>query len=294
MLPIIFIHNRNNDYLSVSLWKVRQTNPDSEIILIGDSQNAHFGMMVTHVHKKQFSKGADQLARHFVNFSTNPHDFELICLQRWMILEEYMKAKGMDSCLYIDSDVLLFDDVSGDSKRFSSFGMTVAGISGHTNFINRLDVLSKFCRFIHMAYQDEKAIARLKERYEIFRLTNPAGGISDMTFFTDFRESYPDLVLDIGVPIEEKMFDITITYTKDVEAENGLKRIYFEARRPFVNGSNGLKIEMRSLHFQGDSKQYMLQMAAIEDFTFKILYAANRILVLIQKILNKFLTQIPQ
>ena len=114
MLPIIFIHNRNNDYLSVSLWKVRQTNPDSEIILIGDSQNAHFGMMVTHVHKKQFSKGADQLARHFVNFSTNPHDFELICLQRWMILEEYMKAKGMDSCLYIDSDVLLFDDVFGN------------------------------------------------------------------------------------------------------------------------------------------------------------------------------------
>jgi hypothetical protein len=287
MQPIIFIHNRNNDYLPISLWKVRQSNPDSEIILIGDGQNAHFSAIVKHVHKKDYSVAANAFAKKFKNFSTNPFDFELICLQRWMILEEYLKANQIENCLYIDSDVLLFDQIESDAKRFSAYGMTVAGISGHCNFISGTATLSSFCRFIENAYKDQNAIQILDDKYKIFRQTHPAGGISDMTFFTEFREANPGKVLDIAEPLDAKMFDITITYTKDTIESNGIKVLTWNQGRPYTKNLNNEVIEMRSLHFQGDSKKYMLQMANIQDFTFSCLLQTNKFIILIQKIWNK-------
>jgi hypothetical protein len=275
--------------LPISLWKARQSNPDSEIVLIGDGQNAHFSAIVKHVHKKDYSVSANAFAKQFKNFSTNPHDFELICLQRWMILEEYLKANQIENCLYIDSDVLLFDQIESDAKRFSAFGMTVAGISGHSNFISGIATLSAFCRFIEYSYKSQIEIQLLEEKYKIFRQTHPGGGISDMTFFTEFREANPGIVLDIAEPQERKMFDITITYTKATIEENGIKAITWKEGRPFAKNLQNAEIEMRSLHFQGDSKKYMLQMANIQDFTFNCLIKTNILIILFQKIWNKLI-----
>jgi len=289
MLPIIFIHNRNSDYLPISLWKARQSNPYSEIILIGDGQNAHFSALVKHIHKGRYSVAANNFANKFKNFSTNPSHFELICLQRWMILEEYLKANQIENCLYIDSDVLLFDDIQSDAERFSKYGMTVAGISGHSNFISGTDTLSSFCKFIESAYSDQNSINQLEEKYKFFKQTHPAGGISDMTFFTEFRTANPGKVCDISEPMEGKMFDITITYTKDCKEENGLKSLTWKDKRPFTRNKDGQEIEMRSLHFQGASKKYMLQMANIQDFTFRCLLHINKFIIIIQKIWNKLI-----
>lgn len=287
MLPIIFVHNRNHSYLPISLWKARETNPKSDVILLGDGQNAHLGSMVHHFHHSRFSKRANELGKVFVNFSTNPSDFELICLQRWLILLEFMEESQIDQCLYLDSDVLLFDEMAGDAQRFQNYGMTVAGISGHTNFIQKRDVLARFCRHILNAYTQPDAIAFLEDKYKAFRLSHQAGGISDMTFFTEFRSANPNLVLDISEPIEGKMFDITITYTHGVKSENGIKKLTWEENRPFAESLSGDKLEMRSLHFQGDSKRYMRQMAGNKSLTFQTLYQLNRGYLVGQKIYNK-------
>jgi hypothetical protein len=289
MMPIVFIHSFNHDYLSISLWKAKETNPDAEIFLIGDLWNAHFGGLVTHIPQKKYSKGATELARNFVNFSTNPSDFELVCLQRWMILEEFMKERNFEKCLYIDSDVLLFDDIRSDAERFSTFGMTVAGISGHTNFIQDRNVLSDFCQWIQSAYSSSLKIKEAEEKYKEFCKTHSAGGISDMTYFTEFRIAHPSKILDISEPMDGKMFDITITYTKGVKSENGIKALTWRKEKPWVIDENGSEIELRSLHFQGDSKQYMLQMARISSLPFRTLFYINNTLILIQKGIRKIL-----
>lgn len=287
MLPIIFIHNRNHSYLPLSLWNTRQTNPKSDVILLGDRENAHFGSFVHHFHHRQFARQANELQNVFVNFSTNPSDFELICLQRWMILLEFLEANQIDQCLYLDSDVLLFDEIGSDAQRFQNFGMTVAGISGHTNFIYGRETLALFCRHILDAYVQPDGIAMLEDKYKLFRLSHQAGGISDMTFFTEFRASNPDLVLDISEPIESKMFDITITYTHGVKAEGGIKKLIWRENKPYAELLNGSEVEMRSLHFQGDSKLYMPQMVGNQPLSFQALYQLNKGYLLGQKIWNK-------
>ena len=291
MLPIIFIHSRNHNYLPLSLLKAKESNPGSDVILLGDGQNAHLGSIVHHFHHLKYAKQATELAKVFVNFSTNPSDFELICLQRWMILLDFLDENKIDQCLYLDSDVLLFDEMVSDAQRFQTYGMTVAGISGHTNFIHGRNTLERFCKHIQNAYTQPEARLILEDKYKVFRQYHEAGGISDMTFFTEFRAENPVSILDISEPIEGRMFDITITYTHGVKAENGIKKLTWEENRPYAESLTGDEIEMRSLHFQGDSKRYMKQMAGNLSVTGESLYQLNTQYVLGQKVWNKLIRQ---
>jgi hypothetical protein len=286
--PIIFIHHFNHSYLPLSLWQARKSNPDSEIILIGDGWNSHFDFLVEHVHASAYRKSADEFARHFQNFSTNPSDFERICIERWFILEEFMKARGIEQCLYLDSDILQFGNIEEDARRFSSFGMTVAGISGHSNFINRMEDLSEFCAFIRNAYTGENALQTLENKYKKFRETHEAGGISDMTFFTEYREEFPDRILDIGKPIEGMTYDIAMAYIEFSRNENGIKKVEKQndgRLQVFMRGEG--TVEMRSLHFQGEAKKYMKAHLFGTPLALEVIYRLNQFYLFGQKIWRK-------
>lgn len=290
MIPIIFIHNQNSSYLPLSLWQARKSNPETEVILIGDSGNAHFNYLVNHVDKSQYSKRADEFAKKFVNFSTNSHEFELICLQRWFILEEFMRQNNLEKCLYLDSDILLFGNVKSEIHRFRFFGMTIAGISGHSNYINDIEVLAEFCRFIEKAYETNEAIAVLEEKYRVFRETHEAGGISDMTFFVEFKEEFPDHIIDIGIPIQGKMYDISMNYIEYMNNSLGIKIIH-----PAKNGEVYLRhakhpvINMQTLHFQGDTKVHMKRHLFNYSFALDVIYNANKLFIMYQKVWKKTL-----
>lgn len=288
-VPIVLIHSFNHSYLPISLWKLRETNPESPVYLIGDGWNKHFAMWVKHEPMALYMEKANELRQKFKNFSTNPAEFELICLQRWLILESFMERHQIDSCLYLDSDVLVYDRLEKDFQRFSGYGMTVAGISGHSNFIQGRDTLRAFCRFIESAYSSEAKILELEEKYRRFRETHSAGGISDMTFFTEFREAYPGKVLDIAEPIAAKAFDITITYTKGMKEEQGLKKLSWKNGKPIAQTLDGMEVEMRSLHFQGASKSHMPAMAQIQSRWFPWFFAFNSAYLILQKAIRKLI-----
>lgn len=287
MLPIIFIHSGNHDYLPVSLVKARLTNPSNPIILLGDRLNAHFGSIVYHFSAKDYFKNAKLLADSFINFSTNPHEFELICLQRWLILLEFMEQNRIDKCLYLDSDVLIFDEIESDAHRFQNFGMTVTGISGHTNFIQNRDTLKSFCSYILKSYQEPGYEKILTEKYKEFQRTHEAGGISDMTYFTEFRATNINTILDVSYPLQGKAFDITVTYTHGFIPDQNRKKIEWKEGKPFATLLSGELVEMRSLHFQGSSKKWLKEMAQLNNTTFEALYTLNKGYTIAQKIWKK-------
>lgn len=291
MTPIVFIHSNNCDYLPLSLWKARESNPRQRVILLGDEKNRHFSGMVEHFYQKDFSRQSDQFTRHFVNFSTNSHDFELVCLQRWFVLKEFMESQGLDECLYMDSDVLLFADVDESKPRFNSQGMSICGISGHTNFVRKRSTLSAFCDFIHHAYAKPGGIAELEEKYRIFRQTHEAGGISDMTFFVEFQQAFPDQILDLSVPYEGQMYDIAMAYFPEIENDRGIKTIRFENGKPFCRHKTLGPIEMKTLHFQGAAKFAMKEHVVPASAMLNILYQTNKLFWLGQKALRKIFSK---
>ena len=111
-LPIIFIHTGYSSYLEFTLRQAKFTSPSSEVILLGDDANASLGSVVRHVNIRQYSKGASEFEKVYQHFSTNPYNYERFCLQRWFMLEEFMRSSGYQEVFVCDSDVLMYADIN--------------------------------------------------------------------------------------------------------------------------------------------------------------------------------------
>ena len=103
MLPVVIINTGNPHYLKTVITQAKFFG--NKTILIGDASNAPLG---DHVDMNQYANQAVEFQRYYVHLTTNGYQYELFCLQRWFILLEFMKAQGLDKCLHLDSDVLLF------------------------------------------------------------------------------------------------------------------------------------------------------------------------------------------
>ena len=109
-----------------------------------------------------------------------------------------------------------------------------------------------------------------------------------MTFFTEFREQNPDLVLDIGNPIQGMAYDIAMAYVEFARNENGIKKVWQRADgRPVILQRGAGEIEMRSLHFQGEAKKYMKRHLFGTPIALEFLYQLNCIYILVQKVWKK-------
>ena len=265
MLPIVFIHTGTSYYLPTTLLQAVVASPRSPRFLLGDWGSLGLSQAVRRQPLGRYSVAARELARVFVNFSTNLAPFELFCLQRWLCLAEWMRAHSLDECLYLDSDVMLYSDVELARRTVPhGAGMTVAGISGHTNFIAKRAVLEAFGQSILDHYTRPGGVEELEHKYRLFRETHAAGGISDMSFFSWFRAANPGQVADISPWVEgpdgASAFDITLDYTVGYDADKGLKAIEISpAGHAFATEiTTGRPVRMHTLHFQGDLSKLVL------------------------------------
>ena len=271
--PIVFVHAGTAPYVPFALMQARFANPGGQLVLLGNASNRHLRRLARHVPQQQHWRQAAELAKVFVNLSTNAPGFELICLQRWMCLLEWMQAENVDQCLYLDTDVLLFNraDVLFEhiGAHFPTAEMTVVGISGHTNFINGRAGLEAFCGFILDAYTRPGGPQWLQQQYGTFRAQHAAGGISDMSFFTWFRDANPGRVVNLDVPLPGPSgslwgFDVTIDYHQHMQWANGYKQLQSHSSAPPEGrlAASGAPVLMQTLHFQGaTSKQIMAHYA---------------------------------
>ena len=112
-LPIIFIHRSNSDHLKYSLAQAHRSNPQSTIFLLGDPSNDVYNF-VEHRPMTEYSRDAAEFQKIYKHYSTHGVDFELICFQRWFILREFLVTYSIPQCLYLDSDIMLYTDVTKD------------------------------------------------------------------------------------------------------------------------------------------------------------------------------------
>lgn len=270
-IPIIFIHQGNSFYLPFSLVQVTQTNPGNPVYLLGNKANGMYSNLVYHKLISNYFNKAKAFAPLYQHHSTNPHDYELFCIQRWFVLLEFMEMENLDSCLYLDSDILYYshaDDEYNALKQLTRAGMTSVTKSPHTNYVSSRKALQEFCDYITDCYATEagkeKLMAYLAEHEGIH---GKLGGISDMTFFLHYRRENPELVYDLSqvktIGTDTFCYDITIDTVADYLADGrGLKKVEFRSspqgvQQPLAQNQDGRKVRLVTLHFQGASKQYM-------------------------------------
>ncbi len=262
-LPIVLIHAKNPDYLQYSLRCTRISNPGARICLLGDESNSRFDFL-EHYSFSPYSERANRFARFFTNYSTNGRDFELFCFQRWFILNEFLAEQGIEKCLYLDSDVMLFADAAAEQKKFAEFDFALAtNIMACVLFLNNSRILGEFCGFLEDIYtkKDRYHYDKMVAHYAVRQRNGLKGGACDMTAFELFNLDYLAFVGNVVQIIDDSIYDPAMTTAfPGFETEQQVKRIFWRENHPYGRHLKSNRyIRFNSMHFQGRSKSLMKQ-----------------------------------
>lgn len=260
-LPIVFIHRSNSDHLRYALAQAKHSNPASPVFLLGDASNNVYDF-VEHRNLTDYFDGAAALEKIYKHYSTHGVGFELICFQRWFILRDFLAAQGLDQCLYLDSDVMLYADVTGDLRKFDEFDFTLCWDAiGCVFFLNRFQGLEQFCQFVMDIYgkKEKYHYDRMVSHYAVRTKHGLPGGACDMTAFQFFREINFGQIGEASRVIDGSIYEPNINLPNPGFAmENGVKKIVWKDGQPYgTYVRTGEAVRFNSLHFNGSAKRLM-------------------------------------
>jgi hypothetical protein len=264
-MPIVTVHRGYAPYLVNALAQAKFTNPQSEIVLIGDSSN-QFLDFVRHEDLFNYYSAAQQFEQVYADKhrSPNSYPYELFCFQRWFILQDFMQTHQIEQCVHIDSDVMLYANLTEEWQKFERFELTLINRgSPHTSFIKYQGIV-KFCQFLTDTYTVPSLFAELEQAQLSRQLERPhlsliqLGGISDMSLFRRFYQLNADLVGSTSDIIEDSVYDFKIDAAMGFSMRQGLKHIQWIDRQPYCRHlERDRLIKFNSLHFQGATKRYI-------------------------------------
>lgn len=268
MYPIVVINWGNPRHLPICLMQARITNPNADIILLGDKTN-HYSFVKHHL-LGDYSKRATELSKVYCHLSSNIYDFELWCIQRWFILHEFMKANGIEKCYQADSDVMLYADINVLADDYQDCAFTIQKSSSSQYsvcppaYINSIDALERFCDYIFDFYTKPESLCKLKEFYsDNFLASQRNGGVCDMTFWYYYYQEHPEYFLDTySFMTGNSMLDHYVGDPQgfDMDPEKQMKKILMKKNAPWsYNREMKMLVRFDSLHFQGNSKHYLKQ-----------------------------------
>lgn len=251
--PVIFIHYGNSPYLYHSLTQAVLVAPDRPVYLVGDDSN-HCHPFVKHWHYTPYSASAFAFAEKYLHLSGNTRGFELFCFQRWFILRDFMAVTGIERAVYLDSDMMLFDDLTQDWNAIGNTPLAICGIMPPA-FINNLAVLDLFCRFLEDSYSVPEERTRLQLRYNEMLAAGVIGGICDMTFWEMFRQQHPHLVANLyDIQPPESTYDRNIELSDGFFVKDGTKLIHWQNGNPCGIRADGSLKRLKILHLHNTGK----------------------------------------
>ena len=249
-LPIIVLHVGNSDYIFYCLAQAKKTNPESPVIWLGDCIDKHYSFF-DYENFWDYTDEFQEFNSSYQHHSINNIKWELFCFQRWFVLKKIMQSRNIDQCLHIDSDVMLYANVTEEQKIFSSYDLTLSfRQSPHFSFINNLNVLEKFCSFLLEIYKNPLIYQPIQDKFP---------NVSDMSAFNFFSNTEDFSIGEISSITNDSKNDHNINVSEGFEMQDGRKNIYFIEDQPFCKHIElNRPIKFNMIHFQGwRTKQYM-------------------------------------
>lgn len=262
-IPIVTLHRSNPvyqinpPYLIYSLAQAKEFNPNSDIFLLGDNSNKYL-RFINHENFNFYCEGAKEFESIYADKHMSSNDFlyEMFCFQRWFILRDFMRKNHMEKCVHIDSDILLYVNLSEEQKKFehSDFTLSRKG-SGHNSFI-KLKGIEHFCEFLIDFYTKPSLFKILESLWE--EKKKRPGGICDMTLLNQYYQRNSDKIAQTSDIIENSVYDANINASHGFEMRDGIKNIFWIDGKPYCKHlESGKNIKFNSLHFQGYAKRLM-------------------------------------
>ncbi|GED71106.1 hypothetical protein BRE01_48080 [Brevibacillus reuszeri] len=252
-LPIIFMHRGDDDYLTFSLRQAKLSNPHSPVYLLGKEANRKFATAgIIHEQLDNHMTTAKAFAQVYQHMHVMSYEYNLFCFQRWFILRDFMRKNGMQSCFYLDSDVMLYTNIS--KLEYQSFSMEFAW----TSFVG-IDTLDRFCNLMMKYFVHPVMFSQLVQKtIEYDQVINGVPLVSDMVLCLLYYRHYSGKVHTHGT-FGDTFFDENINRPLWAEALDKKKKVYvYEGILYCKDEASGTFKRINSLHFQGlNSKSYM-------------------------------------
>lgn len=260
--PIVVLHRGSAYYLPYCLAQARYSNPDAPIYLLGDPSNQATPAGVEHHDVDQYSAEAAQFSRQYVPLSSRPEAYERFCLERWFVLLAFMRRHHLEACVHLDSDVLLYDDLSRSDDWTGGDVLQYVHWIPHVLYVNSQTALEQFCQYVIEQYADPNRLQALRDRYQGYLDGREPSlmGISDMTLLELYQKEhdvrtanllkqreFADAVHDDNISAVSGFRPDRWGFGKQILWQNGLPHGYYKDR----------PIRFQSLHCQGYAKARM-------------------------------------
>ncbi|MGE0635124.1 MAG: hypothetical protein AB7G44_15335 [Bacteroidia bacterium] len=261
-IPIFFVHKTNSSYLKYALKQARKFNPDSPIYLLGDDENNKY-RFVTHINISDYSSSAEEFKTIYKHMSAVPYEINLIWFQRWFYINEFVRGKGIEYFIYLDSDVLVYSNLTEAIKPYKNILIANTGrCMPATTYFSNSKALSDFCDFMISQYKESRYIARMTRDWEDGHKPRNYGGIDDQVMFEYYSMEFPEKFGKLDIIANDSVFDSHIRISDGFEMiEEGEDK---NKRRKWNNNilqgfhiQNKKWIRFHNIHFHGHAKKIM-------------------------------------
>lgn len=255
--------------LRMSLEQFFFYNNDIPVFLITDTDDIKIPG-VTNIPLPD-NNNINNIIENYKHMSTNPVEFELACLLRWFDIENFLKEIA-DKCVYIESDILVYDDIKCWFDIAKNYKCTLTGKQiASPMIVNDHTIISEFTNFITNTYnKSNNVLGKMEKIYEKMTYNKTPGGVSDMLFLKWFLSDRSDVLPELDMhEVDNAVFDYHLghlnaypkynwehVYNEDIY--KNIKKISFHNRKPTCkNLLTGNEKIFRSLHFLGSNKKIM-------------------------------------
>jgi hypothetical protein len=265
-VPVLFFQAGDAKHLPYTFWQARHWAGNSPLILLGDEANRHYRGL-EHVPIRDFASSVSRLRDSYVHMSSNTAEFELFCLSRWLVIEEFARRQGLREFLYLDSDVLLFESPASMQARLPLCRLAAPWdgrvehektvVSPGTTWIRDGDVLSEIGESILSFYGHPAEVARVQSTLtEIIQ--KKQGGWSDMNFLTRYASAQGEAAVNLWNPYADSLVDLNISLGSGFRCRDGLKDIDFRDGQAYGFFEPTQRwVRFATLHFVGHTKKFM-------------------------------------
>lgn len=259
-VTLFFVHRGNPFYLKYAVSQAASCMPGCRLVLLGDRYNRHLRDAEWHPIDESFDRAA-RFALVYRHLSPNPVAFELFCIQRWLVLQDFVERHGIEGPLvYLDSDALVFLDLRRLFDRYAFDIALTREIGPAFTLLRGPAVLQALADFLFEAYTDPALLQVLEGIYHRgdspFWMKNRY--VSDMQLLGLFARRRPRL--DLSQEVLGGVFDYAFHDDEGFEYNpcKRIKRVRWDRNlRCYVGVRGGRRVPFHGLHFQVGTKVFL-------------------------------------
>ena len=251
---IIYFHEGFSPYLPFTLWQAKKSNPEARIILLGDERNRISGIQYEHHLISGYSTKAQEFRKIYQHFHPGNLEDERRCIERWLILADFLRQQNTRDFLFLDSDTLLFENFLSTPPEWNDHDAAGAPLFWNFCFFKKRKLVEDYAAWILKQYHNPSTLNRWRTLFEEGR----GFKIQDMALANFFVKETGISVLDVSAPDGGKVVD---TGKWGGAFLQGKKRINIVSQRKKGGKIHVLTgqgpIQLRAIHVQGFYKNHV-------------------------------------